>query len=43
MIPVMLPLVGAWLPLWEEYIVPIFALCFIAFVGSFIHFIFRRD
>lgn len=37
-----IPLLESWLPIWNEYLVDVFALGFLAFVGCFIHYIFRR-
>lgn len=37
-----IPLIESWLPIWDAYLVDLFALAFIAFVGCFIHYLFRR-
>lgn len=42
MIQNVIPLVKAWLPIWNEYLVYLLAGSFIAVVGAMLHFIFRR-
>ena len=37
-----IPLIESWLPIWNTYLVDLFVLGFIAFVGCFIHSLFRR-
>ena len=42
MINYMIPLIESWLPIWNEYLIDVFCLAFIAFVGCFLHSLFRR-
>lgn len=42
MIDYMIPLIEAWIPLWSEYLVYFFALGFLVFFGSFVHYLIRR-
>ena len=42
MINFIIPLVKCWLPIWNEYLVYVFCMGFVAFVGCFIHYVFRR-
>lgn len=42
MIRYVIPLLESWMPIWNEYMVDVFCLGFIAFVGCFIHYVIRR-
>lgn len=42
MIQFIIPLLKAWIPIWNIYLIDIFCLGFLAFVGCFIHRILRR-
>lgn len=37
-----IPLLASWLPIWNEYLVDVFAMGFVAWCGWFIHYLFRR-
>lgn len=42
MMDYIIPIIQSWLPVWNAYLVDVFALAFVAFVGCFIHYLVRR-
>lgn len=42
MIDYIIPIIVSWLPVWNTYLVDVFALGFLAFCGCFIHYLIRR-
>lgn len=42
MLEFIIPLLASWLPVWNVYIIPLFCLAFIAFVGCFLRNLLRE-
>lgn len=42
MIDSIIQILESWLPIWSTYLIDIFCLGFLAFVGCFLHAVFRR-
>lgn len=42
MIQFIIPLIECFIPIWNEYLVYVFAMGFLAFVGCFVHYLVRR-